>query len=229
MSLPDDPKAHLFDQFGRIGKVLASPSRLMLLDLMSQGEKPVETLAEQAGLSVPNTSNHLRELRAASLVGTRRDGQRIYYRLASESVRSLVRTLQRVAHEHLAEVREIIRDYYEDPDALEAVDVRTLHQRLQEGDVVVLDVRPEDEYAAGHIAGAFSIPVEELDRRLAELPRDRKIVAYCRGPYCLFSRKAVETLRTHGFQALRMEEGVAEWKEQGYRVASTNAGEGAPV
>ncbi len=219
MDRTDDPKGQLFEQFARIGKVLASPSRLVLLDLMSQGEKPVETLAEQAGLTVPNTSNHLRELRGASLVSTRRDGQRIYYRLASPTVGHLLRSLQDLAHEQLADVRELVRDYYEDPDALEAVDAATLHDRIRDEAVAVLDVRPEDEYEAGHIPGAVSVPIQELERRLEELPRDRDIVAYCRGPYCLFSRQAVEQLRQHGFRALRMEDGVPEWKGRGYPVA----------
>jgi rhodanese-related sulfurtransferase/DNA-binding MarR family transcriptional regulator len=214
-----NPKTELFDQFARIGKVLASRSRLLVLDLLSQGEKPVETLAEQAGLSVPNASNHLRELRAASLVRTRRSGQYIYYRLASPTVRQLLRSLQDVAHENLAEVRELVRDFYEDPDGLEAVDVETLNRRVEDGEVIVLDVRPLDEYAEGHISGARSLPISELEQRLGELPRDREIVAYCRGPYCLFSRQAVERLRRHGFRAYRMENGVAEWEERGFPVA----------
>lgn len=212
------PKTRLFDQFARIGKVLASPSRLVLLDLLSQAEKPVEALADQAGLSVSNTSNHLRELRAVSLVATRRDGQRIYYRLASPAVADLLRSIQDVSHEALAEVREVVRDYYEDPDALEAVDAATLHHRLHSGDVIVLDVRPGDEYRAGHIPGAHSLPIDELDRRLDGLPRNREIVAYCRGPYCMFAREAVERLRAHGFEATRMEDGVREWRASGYPV-----------
>jgi rhodanese-related sulfurtransferase len=211
-------KIQLFSQFARIGKVLASPARLVLLDLLAQSEKPVELLAEQAGLSMSNASNHLRELRAVSLVTTRREGQHIHYRLASPAVSDLVRSLQDVAHDHLAEVREIVRDYYEDPDRLEAVDAVTLHRRLLEGDVVVLDVRPGDEYAAGHIPGAISMPLEELDRRLEGLPEDRPVVAYCRGPYCMYAREAVERLRSRGREAVRMEDGVLEWKEQGYPV-----------
>lgn len=212
------PKTELFSQFARIGKVLASPPRLVLLDLLAQSEKPVELLAEQAGLSMSNASNHLRELRAVSLVATRRDGQNIYYRLAGPAVSALVRSLQDVAHGHLAEVREIVRDYYEDPDSLEAVDAATLHGRLREGDIVVLDVRPGDEYAAGHIPGAISMPLEELDRRLDGVPDNRPIVAYCRGPYCMYAREAVERLRSRGREAMRMEDGVLEWKRQGYPV-----------
>jgi len=215
-----NPKTELFDQFERIGKVLASRSRLLLLDLLSQSEKPVETLAEQAGLTVPNASNHLRELRAASLVRTRRAGQHVFYRLASPAVRELLRSLQDVAHENLAEVRELVGDFYQDPDGLEAVDIETLNRRVQAGDVIVLDVRPPDEYAAGHIPGAVSLPIAELEQRLRELPRDREIVAYCRGPYCLFSRQAVERLRSHGLRAYRMEEGVSEWEERGFPVVA---------
>ncbi len=213
-----DPKTTLFAQFARVGKVLASPSRLVLLDLLAQGEKAVETLAAQAKLSVTNTSNHLRELRATSLVRTRRDGQSVLYRLASPSVHDLIRTLQDVAFDHLAEVREVVRDYYDDPDALEAVDAATLRARLAEGDVVLLDVRPPDEYASAHVAGAVSMPIDELERRLSEIPRDRQVVAYCRGPYCLYSRQAVECLRAEGFEAFRMEEGVQEWASLGFPV-----------
>jgi len=220
VSLITNPKTEFFDQFARIGKVLAGRSRLLLLDLLSQGEKPVETLAEQAGLSVPNVSNQLRELRAASLVRTRRAGQHIHLRLASPSVRELLRSLQDVAHEHLAEVHELVSDFYQDPDGLESVDVETLNRRIRAGEVVVLDVRPPDEYAAGHITGAIPLPIAELEQRLRELPRDREIVAYCRGPYCLFSRQAVERLRGHGLRAFRMAEGVAEWEERGLPVAA---------
>ena len=215
-----NPKTELFEQFALIGKVLASPSRLLLLDLLSQGEKPVETLAEQAGLSVPNASNHLRELRATSLVRTRRSGQHIYYRLPSPAIRDLLRSLQDVAYEHLAEVRELVSDFCRDPDGFKAVDVETLHRRVEEGEVVVLDLRPPDEYASGHIPGAISLPISELEERLRELPRDREIVAYCRGPYCLFSRQAVQRLRGLGFRAYQMEEGVTEWEERGFSVAA---------
>jgi rhodanese-related sulfurtransferase/DNA-binding transcriptional ArsR family regulator len=200
--------------------VLASPSRLLLLDLLSQGEKPVDTLADQAGLTVPNTSNHLRELRGTSLVKARRDGQRIYYRLASSAVSDLLRSVQDVGRGHLAVVRELVRDYYEDPDALEAVDAATLHDRIRKEAVIVLDVRPGDEYAAGHIPGAVSLPIAELEQHLSELSRNREIVTYCRGPYCLFSRKAVEKLRAHGFRALRMEHGVVDWHALGFPVAT---------
>ncbi|MFO7608334.1 MAG: rhodanese-like domain-containing protein [Candidatus Krumholzibacteriia bacterium] len=153
-------------------------------------------------------------------MNARRDGQRIYYRLASPAVGDLLRSVQDVGYRHLAAVRELVRDYYEDPDALEAVDAATLHDRIRGEAVIVLDVRPGDEYAAGHIPGAVSLPLEELEQRLSELPRDREIVAYCRGPYCLFSREAVERLRAHGFRALRMEEGVVEWAALGYPVAT---------
>ena len=213
-----DPKTAVFEQFARLGKILSSSSRLVLLDLLAQGEKPVEVLAEQANLTISNTSNHLRELRATSLVLTRRRGKSILYRLAGPSVRRLVRALQDVAHDRLAEVRELVRSYYEDPDALEAVDAHTLRSRIEKGDVVVLDVRPSDEYRSGHVSGAISIPIDELDQRLSEIPRDRQIVAYCRGPYCLYSRQAVERLREEGLEALRMEEGIPEWAAEGLPV-----------
>lgn len=216
-------KRELLQHFARIGKAVASPPRIELLSLLTQGEKPVETLAQQAGLSVTNTSNHLRELRAASLVVTRREGQRIYYRLMSPAVERFLRSLQEIAYEELAEVREIVRDYFDDREGLEPLDAEALQRRLVDGDVVVLDVRPDDEYAAGHIPGALSIPLDELERRLDELPRDREIVAYCRGPYCVMALEAVELLRAGNLRVRRMDDGVAEWKRRGFPVATRNS------
>jgi rhodanese-related sulfurtransferase len=212
-------KGDLLEQFARIGKAVSSPARVQLLDLLAQGEKPVERLARQAGLSVTNTSNHLRELRGAALVATRKDGVHVYYRLSDPTVHDFLRGLQDLAARQLAEVRQIVRDYFEEPDALEPVAAADLLERIESDEVVVLDVRPEDEYAAGHLPGALSIPVAELEERLAELPFDREVVAYCRGPYCVMSLEAVEMLRSHGFRARRLDVGLPDWRAQGRSVA----------
>lgn len=214
----------LFRNFARIGKAVASRPRLQLLHLLSQGEKSVETLSAQAGLSVTNTSNHLRSLRESSLVASRRDGQHVFYRLASPAVERFLHSLQDVAHEQLAEVRELVRDYFEDREGLEPLNAEGLHRRMEEGEVVVLDVRPEDEYRAGHIPGAISVPLEELERRLGELPADREVVAYCRGPYCLLAAEAARLLRGRDFRARRMDDGMMEWSERGLPVATGSRG-----
>ncbi len=219
MSL-SDAKHELFRHFARMGKAVSSPSRLELLDLLAQGEKTVETLARQAGLSVTNTSNHLRELRMAGLVANRKEGLHVHYRLADPAVHEFLRCLQEIARRQLAEVREIVREYFHDPEALEPVHMQDLLERMKADEVVVLDVRPEDEYAAGHIPGALSVQVKELERRLAELPPGKEVVAYCRGPYCVLSVKAVEILRTRGIRARRLEEGLPDWRERGMAIAT---------
>jgi rhodanese-related sulfurtransferase len=215
----DNDKRLLLEQFARIGKTVSSPARIELLDLLAQGEKAVETLARQAGLSVTNTSNHLKELRNAALVSTRKDGLYVYYRLAHPAVHAFLRALQDLAASLLAEAREIVDDWRARPDSLEPVDAAELIERVRSEDIVVLDVRPADEYVAGHLPGAISIPVFELDRRLSELPRDREIVAYCRGRYCVMAVKAVDMLRSRGFSARRLEIGPPEWRTQGHAVA----------
>lgn len=208
-------KHELIHQFARIAKAVSSPARIELLDLLAQGEKPVETLARKAGLSVTNTSNHLKELRTSGLVSTRREGAYVYYRLADPVVHELMRCLQNTAHRQLADVRQIVRDYFDEPEALEPVEAGELLNLMRADDVVVLDVRPEDEYASGHIPGAISMPVGELERRLAEMPADREIVAYCRGPYCVMAIRAVDILRSHGIPARRLEEGIPDWLAAG--------------
>lgn len=213
------PKQDLLEQFARIGKAVSSPARLELLDLLDQGEKPVETLARQSKLSVTNTSNHLKELRNAALVVTRKEGVHVYYRLADPAVHEFLRSLQDIAGRQLAEVRQIVRDYFDEPDTLEPVGTADLLARMESEDVVVLDVRPGDEYAAGHLPGALSIPTSELERRLAELPRDREVVAYCRGPYCVLALEAVELLRSRGFRARRLDVGLPDWRARGLSVA----------
>lgn len=213
-------KQDLLQQFARVGKAVASPARLELLDLLSQGEKTVETLARQARLSVTNASNHLKELRNTALVARRKEGVYVYYRLADPTVHEFFRCLQDIATRQLPEAREIIADYFRQPESLEPLGPTELLERLRSEDILVLDVRPEDEYASGHLPGALSIPAGVLEERLSELPRGREVVAYCRGPYCVLALQAVETLRAHGFQARRMDVGLPEWRAQGLAVVA---------
>lgn len=220
MAQLDTAKQGLFEQFARIGKAVSSPARLQLLDLLGQGEKPVETLARQSSLSVTNTSNHLKELRTSGLVATRRDGLYVYYRLADPAVHDFLRRLQEIARRRLAEVREIVQNTFEASDALEPVGTDELLERMRSDDVLVLDVRPEDEYASGHIPGAISVPIGELERRLSELPPDKEIVAYCRGPYCVLALRAMEVLRARGLRVRRLEDGVPDWRARGLDVAA---------
>jgi rhodanese-related sulfurtransferase/DNA-binding transcriptional ArsR family regulator len=213
-------KVALFDEFARVAKALASGRRLELLDVLANGERTVEALAGEVALSVANTSQHLQVLRQAGLVITRREGTSIHYRLAGPEVFELWRALRTLAATRLAEVERLAAAYLGARDQLEPVTRQELARRLGDGDpVVVLDVRPAAEHAAGHLPGAVSIPVEELRRRLAELPRDRDIVAYCRGPYCAFAQEAVELLRQEGFSARRLEDGLPEWRAAGLAVS----------
>jgi rhodanese-related sulfurtransferase len=212
-------KDPLYSQFARIGHALASPTRIELLDLLAQGEKTVELLAEQSAAAIKNTSAHLRVLRQARLVETRREGTYIYYRLADASVTRLVRDLQQLSHQRLAEVDQMAKLYIEGRDALEPVTLAELRKLVREAAVTVLDVRPRDEFEAGHIPGAVSIPVTELKRRLGELPKRREVIAYCRGPYCVFAVDAVTLLRKQGFRARRSEEGLRDWHAAGFPVA----------
>ncbi len=203
-------KEALFAQFARVGKALANPKRLELLDLLAQGERPVEALAAAAGLSVTLTSAHLQTLRQAGLLAVRRHGTKAYYRLAGDDVARLYALVRAVAHAHLPDV-EAARAAYLGPET-EQVDRDELLRRVRAGDVVVLDVRPAEEYAAGHIPGAISIPLPELAQRLAELPADREIVAYCRGAYCVLAHDAVRLLTASGRRARRLAEGMLEWR-----------------
>jgi rhodanese-related sulfurtransferase len=213
----------LFDEFGRIGKALASGRRIELPDVLANGERSVEGLARQTGLSVANTSQHLQLLRQAGLVATRRDGTSVFYRLAAPGVFELWRSLRALAAARLAEVERLAAAYLGARDELEPVTREELARRLRDGDsLVVLDVRPAEEHRASHIPGAVSIPVGELRRRLRELPTDREIVAYCRGPYCAYAHEAVGALRAHGYQARRLEDGLPEWRAAGLPVTATN-------
>ena len=208
-------KDGLYDQFARIGKAVAHPKRIELLELLCQGERSVEVLAQAAGLSVTNASAHLKVLREARLVQTRREGTRIFYRLASESVCELFFSVRDLAAERYAEVEMLVRDYFEARDQLEPVTRDELLARADDGSVVVLDVRPSEEYAAGHIPGAISVPLAELEARLDSLPTDAQIVAYCRGPYCVLAPQALGLLRRHGFNARRLQDGLPEWRRAG--------------
>jgi rhodanese-related sulfurtransferase len=213
-------KDPLYAQFARIGHAVASPKRIELLDLLSQGEKTVEQLVEQSATPLKNTSAHLRVLRQARLVETRREGTYVHYRLADEDVFRFLRALQALGRGRLAEVEQVASLYLEGRDELEPVTLDELRRRVRQGDVTVVDVRPEEEYRAGHIPGALSIPVAQMKRRLAEIPKKREVVAYCRGPYCVYSVEAVELLRKHGYRARRADEGLPDWRASGFPVVA---------
>ncbi len=212
-------EADLHEQFARIGKALGSARRVELLDLLCQGERSVEALARTASMTVTNTSQHLHVLRAARLVDARKEGTKVIYRVAGDDVCRFFLALRELAGARLAEVEQVVRRYVEGGGGLEPVTRSELLARVQRDDVVVLDVRPSDEYASGHIPGAVSVPLEELEQRLASLPRNAEIVAYCRGPYCLLAPRAVELLHERGFRARRLEDGLPEWRLAGLPVA----------
>lgn len=211
-------KNRLYEQFASIGKALANQHRLELLDVLAQGERTVETLAQETGQPIANASQHLQILRAARLVETRRAGVSIYYRLASQEVAALWLALRGVGETHLAEVQQLVDTFLQNRATLRPVSVDELREALREERVVLLDVRPTIEYQAGHLPQARSLPVDELETRLEELPHDQEIVAYCRGPYCVFADEAVTLLRSHGFAARRLDVGVPEWRRLGLPV-----------
>jgi rhodanese-related sulfurtransferase/DNA-binding transcriptional ArsR family regulator len=219
-------KDALYDQFARISKAVANPHRLELLDLLAQRERRVDELAREAQLSVANASQHLQALRQARLVETRRAGTAIYYHLADERVFRLWQAIRELGEARLAEIGQLAQTYLHDRRLFEAIDAATLMQRMGNDDIVVLDVRPVAEYDAGHIPGARSIPVGELEARLQELPTDRQIVAYCRGPYCVFADEAVALLHAKGYRALRFAEGLPDWRAAGLPVEAVPAIEG---
>ena len=211
-------KDAIYEQLARIGKAVSTAKRVELLELLAQTPRTVEDLATQANLSIANASQHLQVLRAARLVEARKQGLHVEYRLADEQVASFMVALGGLARSRLAEIEQTTHEYFEQRGAMEPVVGRELVRRVRSRDVTVLDVRPTEEYRAGHIPGALSIPVAELATRLRELPRDREIVAYCRGPYCVMAVDAVDLLRKRGFDAHRMEEGVADWRARGWRI-----------
>jgi rhodanese-related sulfurtransferase len=214
-------KDRLYDVWAETARALASPKRVELLDLLAQGERTVEQLAAEAGLTINNTSSHLRVLKAARLVEARKVAQWVHHRIADDGVVRLLREVQALARRRVHEVEDLARRYLDGRDELEPVDREELRRRLQDGDVTVIDVRPELEYRAGHIPGALSVPLERLEARLGDLPPDRPVVAYCRGPYCVFAVEAVERLRREGFEAVRLADGLPDWRAAGLPV---NAG-----
>lgn len=216
-------KRELFEQFARIGKALASGARIELLDLLCQTERTVEELADETGLSVANVSQHLQVMRRARLVEVRREGIYAFYRLADENVFRVWQAIRALGEARLLEVQQVVHTYLKDREKMEAVTAEELTRRLEDSDVVVLDVRPTEEYRAGHIPGAVSIPLGELKKRLKELPRRKEIVAYCRGPYCVQSDTAVALLSANGFKVRRMAVGLPDWRASGLPVETSQA------
>ena len=212
-NLPDHRT--VYEQIARVGKAICAPARLEILDLLSQAPQDVQTLARKSGLSIANTSQHLRVLHAARLVDSSKNGQNVVYRLAEKSVAHFLRALRILAEERIGEIREIAAVYFHAKEELQPVDRKDLVDQVRKSLVTVIDVRPPEEYAAGHIRGAISIPLPELRRKLRLLPKDQNIVAYCRGPYCVLAVQAVEMLQKKGFKAVRLEEGVQDWRAMG--------------
>ena len=223
---PREFKDRLYGQFARIGKALSSPHRLEILELLAQGERTVDSLATEMGLSLANTSQHLQALRQAALVESRKDGLFVSYRLSDPSIFDLCTAIRSVAERQLADLERLVHEHFGDRSDAEPVEMDELLKRARSKHVVVLDTRPPTEYAAGHIAGAISVPVDDLQRRLRQLPKGKEYVAYCRGPYCVYADRAVEILRSHGRQARRLREGFPEWRAAGLPV-DTRAGSGA--
>ena len=211
-------KTAIYEQIARIGKATSSPARLEVLDLLSQGPRTVEAIASQIGQSVANTSHHLQVLRSTRLVEAEKAGTYVTYRLADPLVVAFVLQLRALAHARLAEIDRVSQDYLAQRGILEAVDDGELLRRVKGGAVTVIDVRPHEEFEAGHIPGALSIPLAQLKKRLRDLPKGRDVVAYCRGPYCVMALDAVEILRNKGFRAHRLEQGVVEWQARGEKV-----------
>lgn len=218
--IPDHrAKAALFDELARVAAALSNGRRAEIVDVLANGERTVESLGREVGMSVANTSQHLQVLRQAGVVRSRRDGNFVAYELSDPSVFDLWRSIRGFASRHRAEIDQLARAYLGAKDELEPITREELHRRLEAGEhVVVIDVRPPEEYAAGHLPRAISVPLASLRRRLAELPRDREIVAYCRGPYCAFADSAVRELREHGYSAVRLEDGLPEWRAAGLPV-----------
>jgi rhodanese-related sulfurtransferase/DNA-binding transcriptional ArsR family regulator len=218
-----DPKLRLFDGLAEVGRALGNGHRLRILELLAQRETGVEALAARAGLSIANASQHLRLLRAAGLLTSRRDGKQVLYVVSDPTVLRLTAALGQVAERNLAQVREVVNGYFRERDAFEPISRRELTRRLKDDVVTLLDVRPSDEFAAGHLPNALNIPLCDLARRLRELPRNREVVAYCRGAYCVLAFEAVALLRKRGFSAMRLEEGFPEWHAAGLPIETLEA------
>jgi len=212
-------KDAIYEQFARIGKAVSSPKRLELLDLLCQGEKTVETLTRESGLTLANASRHLQVLRGARLVEAEKDGLYVKYRLADQMVCQFFRSMRVLAENRLAEVELISRRFLEGKQGMEPVDRDDLLNRVRAGAVTVLDVRPPEEYRAGHIPGALSVPLGQLKEKISKLSMDQEVVAYCRGPYCVLAVEAVQMLRDKGFKAIRLEEGIQDWLAMGHSIA----------
>jgi ArsR family transcriptional regulator len=214
----ESPKQTLFAQFAAVAKAVAHPHRLELLEQLAQGERSVEVLADRIRVSIANASQHLQHMRRAGLVTARREGKFVFYRLTDSTVLDLLASVRRIAERNSAEVDRVVRSYFHNRDSLEPVSRTELMDRLKAGIVTVLDVRPEDEFALGHVPGAINIPLGELQKRLTDLDRAQEIVAYCRGPYCVLSYEAVAALRARGFKVRRLEDGLPEWRAAGMPV-----------
>ena len=219
MPPPREFKDRLYAQFARIGKAVGSPHRIEMLELLAQSERTVESMAAEIGLSLANTSQHLQALRQAALVDTRKDGLYVYYRLADPSVFELCAAVRVVAERRLADLERLVAQHFGDRSQPEPVDMRDLLQRARSRNVVILDTRPANEYRAGHIAGAVSVPIDELKDRLRSLAKDKEYVAYCRGPYCVYADRAVEILMKSRRRARRMNQGFPEWQAAGFPVS----------
>lgn len=215
-------KDTLLEQFAAVAKAVGHPHRFALLEHLAQGERTVEGLAERTGLSIANVSQHLQTMRRSGLLVARREGKFVLYRLADDSVLGLMHAIHRVAERNMAEVEGIVRGYFSERDAMEPVSRSELRKRMKDGLVTVLDVRPAEEFALGHVPGAVNIPVSELKRRFSELPKKHEIVAYCRGPFCVMAFEAVSLLREHGFKSRRLEDGMPEWRAAGLPMATAS-------
>lgn len=213
-----NPKLALFEHFAAVAKALAHPHRLHLLEQLAQGERSVEVLADRTGLSIANASQHLQHMRRSGLVANRRERKFVYYRLADDAVMDVLTGLRTIAEHNVADVERIVRAYFENRDNLEPVSREELLKRSRAGEVTILDVRPEDEFALGHVPGALNIPLRSLAARLSELDASKEIIAYCRGPYCVLSYEAVAALRERGFKAFRLIDGLPEWRAAGLTV-----------
>lgn len=215
-------KDQMYDQFARVARAMANPHRLELIDLLAQGERAVEELARETSMSIANASQHLQTLRAAQLVEVRREGVYAYYRLANESVYRVWQSIRELGEARLAEIDRIVQTFLANRADLEAVSAEDLVRRMQSNGLVVLDVRPPEEYRAGHIPGARSVPVSEIESAIKQIPPDHEVIAYCRGPYCVFSDEAVELLKARGYKARRLEGGLPDWRAAGLPVETSS-------